>query len=302
MERRPSSPFPLLAAALAISALTAQKPAASPPPAKPPAKDALATTKEAQDALAIAKSKLGATWDYLVQPDCIVLFDFEPKHPDTKVKGEANAKLAAAQFTATLAYFRADLPPHAAFGKQVPILRVFRDDQDERAFLGADTLLRLLERQIALALEGEVCARHAEIAWIFYQRQWLGEDGQPERWFRTLCLARYRRLRGDGKAVVYDPPDLSKKSPQIDSVSLDDALTAMQEDDHIESFWMAFADFVERGPKVLGKDFDPAWSKIVPDYAEGVRTISREKARERVFANLDMGKLEQAVKAWAKKR
>jgi len=300
---RRSSLFPLAPAALlALAALLpAQKPATSPTP-KPPAKDAAATTKEAQETLATAKSKLGATWDYLVQPDCIVMFDFDPKRPDTKVKGESNAKVAAAQFTATLARFRADLPPHAEFGKQVPILRVFRDDDDERSFLGADTQMRLLDRQIALALEGEVCARHAEIAWIFYQRQWLGEEAQPERWFRMFCLQRYRRLRGEGKTVVYDPPDLSKKSAQIDSVSLSDALTAMEDNDHNDSFLLAFADLLERGPKMLGKDFDPEWGKLVPAYADGLRAISREKARERAFAPCDQDKLEQAIKAWAAKK
>jgi hypothetical protein len=301
MALRPFA-LPLLVAALAAALLPAQKPAAAAPAAKPPAKDALATTKEAQEALATAKSKLGAVWDYLVQPDCIVMFDFDPKHPDTRVKGESNAKLAAAQFTATLAHVRADLPPHAEFGKQVPILRVFRDDDDERSFLGADTPMRLRDRQIELALTGEVCARHPEIAWIFYQRQWLGEESQPERWFRTLCMQRYRRLRGEGKAVVYDPPDLTKKSAQIESVSLGDVLTAMTDDDHNESFLLAFGDLLERGPKLLGKDFDPEWGKIVQSYGDGLRTISREKARERTFASFDQDKLEQAIKAWAAKK
>lgn len=269
---------------------------------KPSSKDAPAASKEAQETLAAAKARLGTGWDYLVQPDCVVLFDFDVKHLDQKPKTLANAKAGAVELSLLLAHFRADVPPHPDFPKTVPILRVFRDEAGEKAFLGADTTQKWLTRQTEQIASNEITGRHGEVAWQWYFRQFIGDELIPERWFRTLCSARYSRLHASGKQLEYDAPDLTKKSGQIASVTLDEALVAMNTTDHIDSFLAALADLLERGPKLLGKDFDPSWGKIVSIYCTELRVRSKDQARKQAFAEVDMAKLEKAVKDWASKK
>ncbi|MCY2956625.1 MAG: hypothetical protein NT107_06275 [Planctomycetota bacterium] len=284
----------LLITALLSQLLNAQQ--------KPPAKDAAAVSAEAKTSLQMAKSRLGTGWDYLVQNDVIVLFEFDVKHPDTKAKAQTNAKAAAVELLLLLARFRVDAPPPDAFPKTVPILRVFHDEAAEKAFLGAENTQKQQARQTEQLASNEVTGRHGEVAWQWYLQQYLCEGQMPERWFRLLCTLRYSKLHAEGKQLNYDAPDLSKKSAQIATASLDEVLTTMKSDDHLDSFVAALADLLERGPKLLGKDFDPAWEKIVPVYLTELRIRAKDQARKVAFAEVDATKLENAVREWATKK
>ena len=266
---------------------------------KPAAKDAAATTPEAKETLARVKTRLGDCWDYFAIPDCIVMFDFDPKKPETRTMNLGNAKTEAARLQQVLLRCRADLPPHDAMGRQVPILRLFANAASEQRYFGVETPTALQEKRAAAADAGEIVAQQPHAAWLFYVRQWFGPDVTPEPWFAAVGASRYGRLRPAGKSVAYDAPHFKTTSAQLAGVTFERAFAATRDEPAVTAFLAAFADLLERGPKVLGDRFDPTWARLLPAYASALRDKRPAEARKTAFADVDAGKLEQAIWSWA---
>lgn len=282
--------FPWLAAALAAQA--------KPDPDKTPASPAV------QAAVDRATKELTSDWDWFATDRLAVVYQFEPKRQGSKAKALSAAKHAATTAGLLLARFERDFPPHDEMKSELPYLRLFADLKAREAYVGSDPNKAWSELN-RRGNDGEIVDGDVRFLWVHYCYRWFGgKPPAPEQWFLHTAIRVYSGLRLDGATLRFQPPDLQHARRHVAATKLETFLSydgsAAKEPQEIASMAMVFADMLERGPKKLGKKFDPKWSRILPAYGLALRTRRDAKeARAAAFDGIDPAGLQAAIRAWA---